>query len=60
MTTQDSIFLMRKISAKFQWSLSLHEGANCRWDVKIGEFRQITHHISETVQDGHIISIKVE
>jgi len=28
--------------------------------VKIGDFRQITGYISKTVQDRHIVSIKVE
>jgi len=28
--------------------------------VKIGDFRQITGYVSKTVQDRHIISIKVE
>ena len=28
--------------------------------VKIGDFRQITGYISKTVEDRHIVSIKVE
>jgi len=28
--------------------------------VKIGDFRQITGYISKTVEDGHIVSVKVE
>jgi len=28
--------------------------------VKIGDFRQITGYISKTVQDRHVVSIKVE
>jgi len=28
--------------------------------VKIGDFRQITGHISKTIQDSRIVSIKLE
>ena len=51
---------MPKISAKFD------RGHPLRWRqmqvgwVKIGDFRQITGYISETVKDRHIVSIKVE
>ena len=34
-------------------------GTKVGW-VKIGDFRQITVYISKTVQDRHIVSIKVE
>jgi len=37
-----------------------YEGAECRWVVKIGDFRQITGYMSKTVKDRYIVSIKVE
>jgi len=33
---------------------------NAGWVVKIGDFRQITGYILKTVNDRHIVSIKVE
>jgi len=37
-----------------------YEGAECRWDGQNRDFRQITGYISKTVQDRHIVTIKVE
>ena len=53
-------FLMPKVSAQFDrgqplWGRQMQVG----W-VKIGDFRLITGHISKTVQDRRIVSIKVE
>ena len=51
---------MPKISAKFDGSHP-PQGRQMQvgW-VKIGDFRQITGYISKTVEDRHIVSIKVE
>jgi len=55
-----SSFLMPKISAKFDLDHPLRgHQMQVGW-VKIGDFRQITGYISKTVQDRHIVSIKVE
>ena len=53
---------MPKISAKFDRGHP-YEGAempNAGGVVIIGDLRQITGYISKTVQDRHIVSIKVE
>jgi len=57
----DSCFLMPKISAKFDRGHPLRgRRMQVGW-VKIGDFRQIAGYIiSKTVQDRHIVSIKVE
>ena len=56
----DSIFLMPKISAKFDRGHHLRgRQMQVEW-VKIRDFRQITGYISKTVKDRHIVSIKVE
>jgi len=54
-TPQGSIFLVPKISAKFDRGRQMQVG----W-VKIGDFRRITGYISKTVKDRHIVSIKAE
>ena len=58
--SRDSSFLVPKISAKLDRGHPL-QGRRMQvgW-VKIGDFRQITGYISKTVQDRHILSIKVE
>jgi len=57
---RDSSFLKPKISAKFDRGHPLRgRQMQVGW-VKIGDFRQITGYISKTVQDGHIVYIKVE
>jgi len=51
---------MPKVSAKFDRG---HHLRGCQTQVgwvKIGDFRQITGYITKTVQDRHIVSIKVE
>jgi len=51
---------MPKIFAKFDRSHPLRgRQMQVGW-VKIGDFRQITGYISKTVQDRHIVYIKVE
>jgi len=55
-----SSFLVPKISAKFDRGHPLRgRRMHVGW-VKIGDFRQITGYISKTVQDRHILPIKVE
>ena len=59
---QGSSFLMPKISAKFERERG-HPLGKCRMQVgwvKIGNFGPIANYISKTVQDRHIVSIKVE
>ena len=51
---------MPKISAKFDRGHSLRGRRMQVWWVKIGDFRQITGYISKTVQDGRMVSIKVD
>ena len=59
-TPRDSSFLMPKISAKFDRGHPLRgRQMQVGW-VKIGDFRQITGYISKTVEDRHIVSVKVE
>ena len=59
-TPGDSSLLMPKISAKFDRGHPIRgRQMQVGW-VKIGDFRQITGYISKTVQDRHIVSIKVE
>ena len=59
-TPMDSSFLVPKISAKFDRGHPLRgRQMQVGW-VKIGDFRQIARYISKTVQDSHIVSIKVE
>jgi len=54
------VFLVPKISAKFDRGHPLRgRPMQVGW-VKIGDFRRITGFISKTVQDRHIVSIKVE
>ena len=55
----DSSFLMPKIPAKFDRGQPLR-GRQMQVGVKLGDVRQITGYISKTVQDRHIVSIKVE
>jgi len=51
---------MPKISAKFDWNHPLlGRQMQVGW-VKIGDFQQIVGYIWKTVQDRHIVSIKVE
>jgi len=53
-------FLMPKTSAKFDRGHPLRgHQMQVGW-VKIGDFPQITGYISNTAQDTHIVSIKVE
>jgi len=53
-------FLTPKISAKFDRAQPLRgRRMQVGW-VKIGDFRQIAGYISKTVQDRHMVSIKVE
>ena len=54
-----SSFLTQKIITKFERGHSLLGQMQVEW-VKISHFRQITHCNLKTVQDGHIVSIKVE
>ena len=57
---RDSSFLKPKISAKFDQGHPLRgRQMQVVW-VKIGDFRQITGHMSKTVEDRHIVFIKVE
>ena len=57
---QDSSLLVPKISAKFKRCHPLRgRQVQVGW-VKIGDFRQITGYISKTVQDRHMVTIKVE
>ena len=57
---RDSCFLKSKISAKFDRGHPLRvRQMQVGW-VKIGNFRQIIGYISKTVNDRHIVSIKVE
>ena len=59
-TPRDSSFLMPKGFAKFDRGHPLRgRRMQVGW-VKIGDFRQIAGYISKTVQDRHIVSIKVE
>ena len=57
---RDCSFLKPKISAKFDRGHPLRERQMQVGWVKIGDFRQITGYISKTVQDRHIVSVKVE
>ena len=57
---KDSSFLMLKISAKFDRGHSLRERQMQVGWLKIGDFWQITGYVSKTVEDRHIVSIKVE
>jgi len=58
--TPGTSFLMPKISTKFDRDHPLRgRRMQVGW-VKIGDFRQISGYISKTVQDRHIVSIKVE
>jgi len=50
---------MPKISAKFDRGHPLLERRMQVGWVKIGDFRLITGYVSKTVQDRHIVSIKV-
>jgi len=59
-TPKDSSVLMLKISAKFDRGHPLRGRQTQVGWVKIGDFRQISGYISKTVQDRHIVSIKVE
>jgi len=59
-TPKDSRFLIPKISAKFDRGHPLRGRQTQVGWVKIGDCRQITGYISKTVQDRHIVSIKVE
>jgi len=53
-------FLLPKISAKFDRGHPLRgHQMQVGW-VKIGDLPQITSYISKTVQDRHMVSIKVE
>ena len=56
----DSSFLLPKISAKFDRGHPLQGRQIQVGRVKIGDFRQIAGYISKTVQDGRMVSIKVE
>jgi len=59
-TIANSSFLVPKISVKFDRGHPLRgHQMQVGW-VKIGYFRQITGYISKTVQDRHMVSIKVE
>ena len=59
-TIAQGLFLVPKISAKFDRGHPLRgRRMQVGW-VKIGDFRRITGFISKTVQDRHILSIKVE
>ena len=52
--------LMPKISAKFDRGHPLRGHQMQMGWVKMGDFPQITGYISKTVQDRHMVSIKVE
>jgi len=55
-----SLVSLAKDSAKFDRGHPLRgHQMQVRW-VKIGDFRQTTGNISKTVQDRHMVSIKVE
>jgi len=57
---KDSSFLTPKISAKFDRGHPLRgRQMQVGW-VKIGDFRPIAGYISKTVNDRHIVSVKVE
>ena len=58
-TTGSLVFCCQR-SPRNSNGVTPYEGAECRWVVKIGDFRQITGYISKTVQDRHIVCIKVE
>jgi len=54
------VFLVPKISTKFDQGHSLQGRQMQAGWVKIGDFRQIAGYISKMVQDRHMVSIKVE
>jgi len=57
---QGLVFLMPKISAKFDRGHALRgRQMQVGW-VKIGDFRQKAGYISKTVQDRRTVSIEVE
>ena len=59
-TIAQVLWLMPKISAKFDRGHPLRGRQMQAVWVKVGDFRQIAGYISKTVQDRRMVSIKVE
>ena len=58
--SQEVYFSVAKDRLEIRPGSSPTRAPNAGAVVKIGDFRQITGYISKTVQDRHIVSIKVE
>jgi len=54
--TPGSLVFWCQRSPRNSTGVTPYEGAECKWVVNIGDFRQITGYISKTVKDRHIFS----